>query len=285
MRAVEELTSLTLDLGGGDGGAARDRQARALRVPPIFWEAARFASEIPAGTEFELHSLRRQPAPHPHHTGVVEERRIRLVGGQPAQWRAQLVPCDDTPSEKATYDIIITADSPLPLFPMANWSPQGRRFHHSVALPHAPPHGHIPAAVQVGEFSSYSLGANTQAACLAFLRERVREEFSRQQEMVDFFSSIYGPIRSPPIRSSLPRMSWRFPRGPRLVHFRFQPCEGRSRLRAAHRASFPTSGLAIPLAFLRGRIFGSMRVCLAGGCGVSTGCVLRARGGALALQF
>ncbi|WP_284783182.1 M1 family metallopeptidase [Corynebacterium rhinophilum] len=204
VRAVEELTSLTLDLGG----AMVARRVTAKHAPRVakFRQSSgklrlRFADEIPGGIEFELH-IRYGGSPRPIRTtwgeiGWEETESGSLVASQP-NGAPSWFPCDDTPSEKATYDIIITADSPFTV--ISNGELVSRkaggsttRWHYRTRHPMAT----YLATVQVGEFSSYSLGADTQAWAPAFLRERVREEFSRQQEMVDFFSSIYGPYPFP----------------------------------------------------------------------------------------
>ena len=119
VRAVEELTSLTLDLGG----AMVARRVTAKHAPRVakFRQSSgklrlRFASEISAGTEFELH-IRYGGSPRPIRTtwgeiGWEETESGSLVASQP-NGAPSWFPCDDTPSEKAPYDIIITADSPF----------------------------------------------------------------------------------------------------------------------------------------------------------------------------
>ena len=103
-------------------------------------------------------------------------------------------PCDDTPSEKAHYDIIITADDPFIV--VSNGDLVSRRAGGSTTRWHyrtREPMATYLATVQVGEFSNFNLGPSTRAWAPAALRERVLNEFAQQQEMVDFFSSLYGP--------------------------------------------------------------------------------------------
>ncbi|MGV0331368.1 M1 family metallopeptidase [Corynebacterium macginleyi] len=204
VHAVENLTSLTLDLGG----AMVARRVTAKHAPRVtkFHQSSgklrlRFTEEIAADTKFELH-IRYGGSPRPIRTtwgeiGWEETESGALVASQP-NGAPSWFPCDDTLSEKALYDIIITADSPFTVISNGELvsrkaSGSATQWHYRTRHPMAT----YLATVQVGEFSSYSLGPNTQAWAPAFLRDRVREEFSQQQEMVDFFSSIYGPYPFP----------------------------------------------------------------------------------------
>ncbi|MBK4149456.1 M1 family metallopeptidase [Corynebacterium macginleyi] len=204
VHAVENLTSLTLDLGG----AMVARRVTAKHAPRVtkFHQSSgklrlRFTEEIAADTKFELH-IRYGGSPRPIRTtwgeiGWEETESGALVASQP-NGAPSWFPCDDTLSEKALYDIIITADSPFTV--ISNGELVSRKASGSTTQWHyrtRHPMATYLATVQVGEFSSYSLGPNTQAWAPAFLRDRVREEFSQQQEMVDFFSSIYGPYPFP----------------------------------------------------------------------------------------
>lgn len=204
VHAVENLTSLTLDLGG----AMVARRVTAKHAPRVtkFHQSSgklrlRFAEEIAADTKFELH-IRYGGSPRPIRTtwgeiGWEETESGALVASQP-NGAPSWFPCDDTLSEKALYDIIITADSPFTV--ISNGELVSRKASGSTTQWHyrtRHPMATYLATVQVGEFSSYSLGPSTQAWAPAFLRDRVREEFSQQQEMVDFFSSIYGPYPFP----------------------------------------------------------------------------------------
>ena len=132
IRADENLTSLTLDLGG----AMVARRVTAKGAPRVakFRQSSgklrlRFAEEIAAGTEFEL-VIRYGGSPRPIRTtwgeiGWEETESGSLVASQP-NGAPSWFPCDDTPSEKAHYDIIITADDPSSWYPMVTSSPAGR---------------------------------------------------------------------------------------------------------------------------------------------------------------
>ena len=200
IRADEDLASLTLDLGG----AMVARRVTAQGAPRVakFRQSSgklrlRFAEEVAAGTEFEL-VIRYGGSPRPIRTtwgeiGWEETESGSLVASQP-NGAPSWFPCDDTPSAKALYDIVITADDPFIV--VSNGDLVSRqaggsttRWHYRTREPMAT----YLATVQVGEFSSFDLGPSTRAWAPAALRERVLDEFAQQQEMVDFFASIYGP--------------------------------------------------------------------------------------------
>ena len=125
--------------------------------------------------------------------GWEETESGSLVASQP-NGAPSWFPCDDTPSEKALYDIIITADDPFIV--VSNGDLVSRRAGGSTTRWHyrtREPMATYLATVQVGEFSNFDLGPSTRAWAPAALRERVLNEFAQQQEMVDFFSSLYGP--------------------------------------------------------------------------------------------
>ena len=119
IRATADLTSLTLDLGG----AMVARRVTAKGAPRVakFRQSSgklrlRFAAEIAAGTEFDL-VIRYGGSPRPIRTtwGEIgwEETEAGSLGASQPNGAPSWFPCDDTPSEKALYDIIITADDPF----------------------------------------------------------------------------------------------------------------------------------------------------------------------------
>ena len=180
IRATADLTSLTLDLGG----AMVARRVTAKGAPRVakFRQSSgklrlRFAAEIAAGTEFDL-VIRYGGSPRPIRTtwgeiGWEETESGSLVASQP-NGAPSWFPCDDTPSEKALYDIIITADDPFIV--VSNGDLVSRRAGGSTTRWHyrtRQPMATYLATVQVGEFSSFALGPSTRAWAPAALRERV----------------------------------------------------------------------------------------------------------------
>ncbi|WP_459589037.1 M1 family metallopeptidase [Corynebacterium camporealensis] len=200
VRVEEDIDKLTLDLGG----AMVARRVTAEDAPRVakFRQSGgklrlRFVEEIPAGTDFVL-VIRYGGSPRPIRTawgeiGWEETESGALVASQP-NGAPSWFPCDDAPSEKATYDIAITADDPFVVISNGELvsrkaaSGSTTRWHYRTEHPMAT----YLATVQVGEFSEFRLGPTTRAWAPPQLKERITEEFARQQEMLDLYSELFG---------------------------------------------------------------------------------------------
>lgn len=200
IRALEALDKLTLDLGGAMV-ARRITAKHAPRVAKFRLSGGKlrlnFAETIAEGQEFEL-CIRYGGAPRPLRTpwgdiGWEETESGSLVASQP-NGAPSWFPCDDTPSAKATYDIRITADDPFVVISNGKLVSRRRaggsmtRWHYRVKHPMAT----YLATVQVGEYIDIPLGPNVRAWAPARLKQVVLEEFAQQQEMVDFYSALFG---------------------------------------------------------------------------------------------
>lgn len=200
IRALEDLDKLTLDLGGAMV-ARRITAKHAPRVAKFRLSGGKlrlnFADMIAEGQEFEL-CIRYGGAPRPLRTpwgdiGWEETESGSLVASQP-NGAPSWFPCDDTPSAKATYDIRITADDPFVVISNGKLVSRRRaggsmtRWHYRVKHPMAT----YLATVQVGEYIDIPLGPNVRAWAPARLKQVVLEEFAQQQEMVDFYSALFG---------------------------------------------------------------------------------------------
>lgn len=200
IRALEALDKLTVDLGGAMV-ARRITAKHAPRVAKFRLSGGKlrlnFADVIAEGQEFEL-CIRYGGAPRPLHTpwgdiGWEETESGSLVASQP-NGAPSWFPCDDTPSAKATYDIRITADDPFVVISNGKLVSRRRaggsmtRWHYRVKHPMAT----YLATVQVGEYIDIPLGPNVRAWAPARLKQVVLEEFAQQQEMVDFYSALFG---------------------------------------------------------------------------------------------
>ena len=205
LHALEELDKLTLDLGGAMV-ARRITAKHAPRVAKFRLSGGKlrlnFAEPIAENTEFELH-IRYGGSPRPLRTpwgeiGWEETESGSLVASQP-NGAPSWFPCDDTPSAKATYDIRITADDPFVVISNGALVSRRRaggsmtRWHYRVDHPMAT----YLATVQVGEFLEIPLGRNVRAWAPASLKPRVLDEFAQQQEMLDFYSMLFGPYPFP----------------------------------------------------------------------------------------
>lgn len=108
-------------------------------------------------------------------------------------------PCDDTPAAKATFRIAVVADNPFTV--VATGQPVEKRAagpgNTRWVFETTHPMATYLAAIQVGEYVQIPLGPTTQAFVPAHLRDSVSEDFSHQQEMVDFFSSLFGEYPFP----------------------------------------------------------------------------------------
>lgn len=200
IRALEALDKLTLDLGGAMV-ARRITAKHAPRVAKFRLSGGKlrlnFAETIAEGQEFEL-CIRYGGAPRPLRTpwgdiGWEETESGSLVASQP-NGAPSWFPCDDTPSAKATYDIRITADDPFVVISNGKLVSRRRaggsmtRWHYRVKHPMAT----YLATVQVGEYIDIPLGPNVRAWAPARLKQVVLEEFAQQQEMMDFYSALFG---------------------------------------------------------------------------------------------
>lgn len=200
IRALEALDKLTVDLGGAMV-ARRITAKHAPRVAKFRLSGGKlrlnFADVIAEGQELEL-CIRYGGAPRPLRTpwgdiGWEETESGSLVASQP-NGAPSWFPCDDTPSAKATYDIRITADDPFVVISNGKLVSRRRaggsmtRWHYRVKHPMAT----YLATVQVGEYIDIPLGPNVRAWAPARLKQVVLEEFTQQQEMVDFYSALFG---------------------------------------------------------------------------------------------
>lgn len=201
---TEDLDKLTLDLGGAMA-VRRISASKHIKITRFRQSGGKiritFDEVIEAGTEFVL-TVRYGGNPRPIRTtwgeiGWEETESGALVASQP-NGAPSWFPCDDTPSEKATYDIRVTADDPFTVISNGTLVSKKRRnsateWHYKVKSPMAT----YLATMQIGEFTQFKLGRNTTAWAPGHLRARVLEEFKQQQEMLDFYESLFGEYPFP----------------------------------------------------------------------------------------
>ncbi|MFH0410962.1 M1 family metallopeptidase [Corynebacterium sp. L4756] len=200
----EDLDNLTLDLGGAMA-ARRISANNGIKISRFRVSGGKirisFNDTIAEGTKFIL-TVRYGGNPRPIRTawgeiGWEETESGALVASQP-NGAPSWFPCDDTPSEKATYDIKIVADNPFTVISNGKLvskkaSGSTTAWHYRVDSPMAT----YLATIQVGEFTKFELGRNTVAWAPAHLRPQVLEEFKQQQEMLDYYESIFGEYPFP----------------------------------------------------------------------------------------
>ncbi|WP_151641213.1 M1 family metallopeptidase [Corynebacterium sp. 11A] len=167
-----------------------------------------FDREIPADTEFSLAiSYFGNPQPINSRWGEIgweETDAGALVASQPHGAHSWF-PCDDTPDEKARYDIRITADNPFSVICTGVLVDTQRNnsttsWHYRVQEPMAT----YLASVQIGEFSTIPLGSAAGVPVTAYapaaLRQRVLHDFADQARMLEFYAELFGPYPFPDYR-------------------------------------------------------------------------------------
>lgn len=203
----EGLTKMSLDLAAGMV-ARRVTADGKVKVSKFKQSGGKlrisFGAPVPAGQEFTL-TIRYGGNPKPIRTtwgqiGWEETESGALVASQP-NGAPSWFPCDDHPSQKATFDFRIEADSPFTVVcPGTLISKRSTgsttRWHYAAESPLAT----YLATVNVGEFTAFDLGRNTTVFAPAELKSQVNEEFARQQDMLDFFEERFGDYPFPDYR-------------------------------------------------------------------------------------
>lgn len=204
-----DLPSMTLDLSpalrvsrvtatGSAGVAVRVSRFRQsggkLRIT--------FAQPVPVDTEFSL-DIRYGGTPQPIRSpwgdlGWEELENGALVASQP-MGAPSWFPCDDTPDEKARYEIVVTTDSPYMVAVNGTLlskrsSGSLTRWHYRVGHPMAS----YLATVQIGEYVQLMLSepeatVPVRAWVPPALCDDARTEFADQQRMIDAFTDLFGP--------------------------------------------------------------------------------------------
>lgn len=194
-----ELDSMTLDLVGlavrrvtaSHGvGIKRFRQSFGkLRIT--------FAEPVPADRTFTL-TIRYGGTPRPRHTewgeiGFEETDSGALVAAQP-NGAPTWFPCDDTPDEKATYSLRVTADTPFTVISNGDLLSRTRGASTTTwTYKTRYPQPTYLTTLMVGEFQHVQLGEKTDMYVPASLRAAAEQEFRDQQEMLDYFTGLFGP--------------------------------------------------------------------------------------------
>lgn len=155
-----------------------------------------FAETVPVDSAFTL-VIRYAGTPRPRRTawgeiGWEELENGSLVASQP-NGAPSWFPCDDTPDEKATYDIAITADHPYTVVCNGDLVEKKRqssttRWHYRTRHPMAT----YLATVQVGEFQHLDLGGRCDAWVPTELVADARRELADQDEMLNLYEKLFG---------------------------------------------------------------------------------------------
>lgn len=202
--ANEELTELGLDLHGLDvskallDGHSVKHRVRRGKV------TLRPAYPIPEGEGFTVR-LRYAGHPKPLRTrrlgtaGWEELTDGSIVAGQP-HGAPSWFPCNDRPSNKATYEITVSAPNGYRV--VANGSlAKKRRRSGSVSwrFEQDEPMATYLATVHVGHYEVRSMRASVPMSVVLPQRlvRRYADTFGRQPEMVETFTRLFGPYPFP----------------------------------------------------------------------------------------
>ncbi|GLW10128.1 putative peptidase M1, membrane alanine aminopeptidase [Microtetraspora sp. NBRC 13810] len=201
--ATEPLRQVVLDLGpfrvGNvlvDGARARfAHRGEKLRVTPAAW--------LPEGRTFTVEvGYAGNPRPVPSPWGGLGWEQLDdgvIVASQPigaSSW----FPCNDRPSDKASYDIAVTTASPYTV--VCNGSLVSTRRSGSRTTwfyRQAEPTAAYLASVQIGRYELASLPGEVpqRLAAPAALTARARHDLGRQDQMMRVFGDLFGPYPYP----------------------------------------------------------------------------------------
>lgn len=206
------LDSLTLDLAN----SLRVEKVSAIGTAGTRVEVARFRhsdrklritfrNQIPVDQEFSLViRYRGNPRPVRSQWGMIGWEELSngsLVASQPCGAPSWL-PCDDTPDEKALFDVKIAVDNGYSA--IATGELIGRSVSGSMTTWHYRTREGMAtylAAIHVGDYEEVSLGkAASGVPVLAYiprgssaLKTRILHDFSKQVAMVDAYEELFGP--------------------------------------------------------------------------------------------
>jgi aminopeptidase N len=204
-RALTRLDRFSLDLAGLTvekvtvAGVAPAKTVHAARKLTLT-----LAAPLAAGETFEV-AVRYRGAPRPvrSHWGEVGWEELTdgvLVAGQPSgapSW----FPCNDHPSDKATYRIQLTCEAPYTVVsngPVVARSTRSGRTSWTFDV--AEPMAAYLASVQIGRYRRHDIAAAPVAHSLFFpptLSRQVAVDFARLGDMIAVFSEAFGPYPFP----------------------------------------------------------------------------------------
>jgi len=158
------------------------------------------ATTIEAGERFEI-SVRYGGAPRPVRSpwGEVGWEELAdgvIVASQPSG-AASWFPCNDHPSNKATYRIALACESRYTVVANGTLVDKSTRSGRTTWVYEMPqPMATYLATVQIGRYTRRDLPASSVSRQLYFPNElapEVTTDFSRLDDMIDLFSELFGP--------------------------------------------------------------------------------------------
>jgi aminopeptidase N len=193
--ASESLETIGFDLGSFrvskvavNGSAVRFTHRR---------NKLRLTGKVAAGERFTVEvRYTGNPRPQRSHWGELGWDQLTdgvIVASQPTgapSW----FPCNDRPSNKATYRIAVTTASAYRV--VANGSLVGQRQGASTTtwvFEQAEPMATYLAGVQIGRYAEFGQSGTLRLACPRGLTADVRHDFGRQPRMMKVFTERFGP--------------------------------------------------------------------------------------------
>jgi len=199
-RATERLDRFSLDLAGLSVEKVTVAGARPRKVTQTARKiVVAVVTTIEAGEYFEV-MVRYRGAPHPVRSawGEVGWEELAdgvLVAGQPCG-AASWFPCNDHPSDKATFRIMVSCESGYTVVSNGKLASQSTRSGRtSWTFDVHEPMATYLASVLIGRYRRRDLSAAPVAQSLFFPANLAREvavDFARLGEMIAFFSDSFG---------------------------------------------------------------------------------------------
>ncbi|MGX7677820.1 M1 family metallopeptidase [Jatrophihabitans sp. DSM 45814] len=204
--AVQELTRLSLDLAGFKVSKVSVNSQRVHKFTTSgrklhIWP--REALPVGSSLNIEIH-YSGNPAPLPGLWGDVGWEELDdgvLVAGQP-NGAPSWFPCNDHPSNKASYRISMTTDSPYQVVCNGVLTSKSVRASQTTWVYDQPePMATYLASVQIGQYERLDLGTvetsggtvRSHAAVPRAAKDDFRRDFGRQDEMLVTFGRLFGP--------------------------------------------------------------------------------------------
>jgi aminopeptidase N len=198
--AAEDIDRVELDLHALNvqkvtvGGAAAKHSDKRNRL------TIRLSEQLAAGAEVEI-AVRYSGNPKPlrkRHLGSAGWEELSdgvIVAAQP-HGAPSWFPCNDRPSNKASYRISLTTSSDYAVVANGNLVEQRRGSRMTTWIYEQPqPMAPYLATVQIGRYDVLDIsGADVpiRAAVPHALTARFDDAFGRQADMLDYFSSVFG---------------------------------------------------------------------------------------------
>ncbi|WP_163510967.1 M1 family metallopeptidase [Fodinicola acaciae] len=195
--ATQALSRLSLDLSGFrvdrvlvDGKAAKfSRSGGKLHVKP--------AKAVQADASFRVEvRYSGNPRPVPGRWGDIGWDELTngvLVASQPIgapSW----FPCNDHPSDRASYRVAISVDSPYVVLVTGNLVSRRQRATSTTWTYERPePTPTYLMSVQIGQYDEVRISDGQRAAMPARLRKVFGKDFGRQRQIMSALEGLFGP--------------------------------------------------------------------------------------------